>query len=87
MSALIIMLVRHGEKPGGAFPGPGTALDGERHDKSLIVRGWQRAGARAGLFVAGPTDYPRANVVYAAAPPDKEGGLQPSSFRDCRSHG
>ena len=68
MSALTVMLVRHGEKPGGAFPGPGTTPEGVEDDKSLVVRGWQRAGAWASLFVAGPNDYPRANVVYAAAP-------------------
>ena len=68
MSMLTIMFVRHAEKPGGAFPGPGTTPDGTDDDKSLVVRGWQRAGAWAALFAAGHPDYPLANVIYAAAP-------------------
>ena len=69
MSALTIMLVRHAEKPGGAFPGPGLTPEGEEDDKSLVVRGWQRAGAWAALFgTAALSDYPRANVIYAASP-------------------
>ena len=67
MSTLTIMFVRRAEKPGGAFPGPGTTLEGKDDDKSLVVRGWQRGGAWAALFAAGHPDYPPANVVYAAA--------------------
>ncbi len=72
MSGLTIMLVRHAEKPGEAFPGPGLDQDGAADAKSLVVRGWQRAGAWAALFGAGlaSPDYPPANVVYAAAPQD-----------------
>ena len=69
MSTLTVMLVRHGEKPGASYPGPGFTPNGVADDKSLVLRGWQRAGAWAALFAAGPVDdYPRANVVYAARP-------------------
>lgn len=70
MSNLTIILVRHGEKPGGDFPGEGTAVDGSEDDKSLVVRGWQRPGAWAALFgsgLGGP-DYAVPAIVYAAAP-------------------
>jgi hypothetical protein len=68
MSALTILLVRHAEKPGEDFPGPGLTPDGKKNDKSLVIRGWQRAGAWAALFALSPADYPRPNVVYAAKP-------------------
>ena len=70
MSALTILLVRHAEKPGEAFPGPGLSQDGKKDDESLVIRGWQRAGAWAALFGSGlaPIHYPLANIVYAAKP-------------------
>src|SRR6478752_10511890 len=70
MSALTVLLVRHAEKPGRNFPGPGMTPEGVEDDKSLVVRGWQRAGAWAALFGSGlgSADYPRPNVIYAAAP-------------------
>jgi hypothetical protein len=70
MSSLTIMLARHAEKPGGAFPGEGLTYEGKPDEKSLVVRGWQRAGAWAGLFSQGEArgDYPPPNVIYAAKP-------------------
>jgi len=70
MSTLTIMLVRHAEKPGEAFPGPGLDPKGAQNDESLVIRGWQRAGAWAALFGSGlaPADYPLPNVIYAAKP-------------------
>lgn len=70
MSALTVMFVRHAEKPGGSFPGNGTTVDGTTDDKSLVIRGWQRAGAWAALFGSDlcSADYPRPNVIYAAKP-------------------
>lgn len=65
MSALTVMFIRHAEKPGGSFPGDGTT-----DDKSLVIRGWQRAGAWAALFGSDlcSADYPRPNVIYASKP-------------------
>ncbi|WCS26540.1 histidine phosphatase family protein [Methylobacterium sp. NMS14P] len=70
MSALTVMFIRHAEKPGGSFPGDGTTADGTADDKSLVIRGWQRAGAWAALFGSDlcSADYPRPNVIYAAKP-------------------
>jgi hypothetical protein len=70
MSSLTVLLARHAEKPGGAFPGEGMTFDGKPDEKSLIVRGWQRAGAWAALFGfgGGRGDYPLPTVVYAAKP-------------------
>jgi hypothetical protein len=70
MSALTVLFVRHAEKPGVGFPGDGTTVDGAPDDKSLVIRGWQRAGAWAALFGSDlcSADYPRPNVIYAARP-------------------
>ena len=80
MSVLTLILVRHAEKPDRGFPGPGLTVDGERNDESLVIRGWQRAGAWAALFGSGldSTDYPRPVVVYAA---DPDAGTDDSSQR------
>lgn len=70
MSALTLMIIRHGEKPGGAWPGPGLTPAGVPDPNSLVVRGWQRAGSWAALFGAGlgGGDYPSPAVIYAANP-------------------
>ena len=41
----MILLIRHAEKPAGGQRG--VTESGEQSDKSLTVRGWQRAGALA----------------------------------------
>ena len=43
-----IMIIRHGEKPGGKVAGVNEW--GTKSDHHLSVRGWQRAGALACLF-------------------------------------
>ncbi len=43
-----IMVIRHAEKPNG---NAGVMPDGSANPEALIVQGWQRAGALAGLFV------------------------------------
>jgi hypothetical protein len=48
MAASVIMVVRHAEKPESGFLG--VQLDGSEDEESLIVQGWQRAGALAVLF-------------------------------------
>ncbi|GJD54578.1 histidine phosphatase family protein [Methylobacterium dankookense] len=69
MSALTVLLLRHAEKPGGDYPGVGRTFEGKRDDKSLIVRGWQRAGAWAALLGSGlSADYPLPTIIYAARP-------------------
>ena len=48
MSAPSIMVIRHAEKPVGSLQG--VQVDGSEDQESLIVQGWQRAGALATLF-------------------------------------
>ena len=45
-----ILLIRHAEKPALVGKPHGVDADGEPHVQSLIVRGWQRAGALAPFF-------------------------------------
>jgi hypothetical protein len=50
MSALTILIIRHAEKTGEIWPGPGLTPEGVVDEKSLVIRGWQRAGSWAVLF-------------------------------------
>jgi hypothetical protein len=70
MSALTLMIIRHAEKPREQWPGPGLTIEGIADEKSLVIRGWQRAGAWSALFGAGlgGIDFPRPDVIYAADP-------------------
>jgi hypothetical protein len=70
MSALTILIIRHAEKPGEDWPGPGFTEDGQADTESLVIRGWQRAGAWTALFGAGlgGTTYPAPQAIYAATP-------------------
>jgi hypothetical protein len=70
MAALTLLIIRHAEKPGEDWPGPGLTSDGAPDEESLVVRGWQRAGAWATLFGTrrGGIDYPPPTKVYAANP-------------------
>lgn len=74
MSALTILIIRHGEKPAekpnDPQRGPGLTALGAEDKYSLVVRGWQRAGTWAALFGKGlgRADYPRPDAVYAANP-------------------
>ncbi len=72
MSTLTIYIIRHGEKPGEDWSGPGLTNKGEQDNESLVVRGWQRAGAWAALFGAGldAAEYLVPQAVYAATPGD-----------------
>ncbi len=45
-----IMLIRHAEKPADPPPPHGVNPDGEKDKESLIVLGWQRAGALVPFF-------------------------------------
>ena len=53
MGALTLMIIRHAEKPDESFPGSGFTENGDKDKKSLVIRGWQRAGAWATLFGSG----------------------------------
>jgi hypothetical protein len=70
MSALTILIIRHAEKPGEDWPGPGLTEDGKEDAESLVIRGWERAGAWTALFGAGlgGTNYPAPQAIYAATP-------------------
>jgi hypothetical protein len=70
MSALTIMLIRHAEKPDDPSLGGGLTVQGAPDKHSLVIRGWQRAGAWAALFGSGTqgTDFPKPDTVYAADP-------------------
>ena len=73
MSALTVLVIRHAEKPEEPVDekhGPGLTAAGDKDKHSLIIRGWQRAGAWAALFGHGTanSDYPRPDMVYAADP-------------------
>lgn len=74
MSPLTLFIIRHAEKPGEAWPGPGLTEGGKEDSESLVIRGWQRAGAWAALFgsglVAGTGGgfYAEPDRIYAAAP-------------------
>lgn len=70
MPHLTVLLIRHAEKPKKAWLGPGLTVNGTIDDGSLVIRGWQRAGAWSALFGAGlgGADYPKPATVYAADP-------------------
>jgi hypothetical protein len=53
-----IYVIRHGEKPPPIGPPAGIKEDGRHDDQSLVVRGWQRAGALAAYFC-----YPRDGAI------------------------
>src|SRR5664279_6412683 len=69
--ASTIMIIRHAEKPPEppAAPPPfGVMVDGTQDDRSLSVRGWQRAGALVSLFVPsrpGPSSIKAPQFIYA----------------------
>lgn len=70
MPALTLLIIRHAEKPDEDWPGPGLTFDGTPDPESLVIRGWQRAGAWTALFGAGlgGTDYPAPAAMYASNP-------------------
>jgi hypothetical protein len=80
MPGLTILIIRHAEKPGEAWPGPGLRSDGTPDEEALVIRGWQRAGSWAALFGAGlgGVDYPAPQVIFAADPRTPPEGREPS---------
>jgi broad specificity phosphatase PhoE len=63
-----IFMIRHAEKPDGT--NQGIDETGAMDDESLIVRGWQRAGALA-VFFGSPKGLPAPDRVYASAVTDE----------------
>ena len=69
--ASTIMIIRHAEKPpeSPAAPPPfGVTPDGAQDDRSLSVRGWQRAGALVSFFVPSrpvPSSIKAPQFIYA----------------------
>ena len=72
MTAVTLFIIRHAEKPDDKQPqlGPGLMENGTVDTESLVIRGWQRAGAWDSLFGAGlgGKDYPPPARIYAATP-------------------
>ena len=71
-----IMIIRHAEKPydDGREKNKGVRMDGSKSNKSLAVRGWQRAGALSLLFGSHEIAQSRGlsvPQVLCAADPDK----------------
>lgn len=60
----VILLMRHAEKPDGVALGVDEM--GAADEQSLIVRGWQRAGALPGLF-GKEAPLPAPDRIYATA--------------------
>jgi len=60
----VIMVIRHAEKPDGV--NLGVDETGVSDDQSLIVRGWQRAGALLALFGKSAM-LPTPDRIYASA--------------------
>jgi len=78
MSALTILIIRHAEKPNDTkapWPGDGFTENGAVDEKSLVIRGWQRAGSWSALFGAGlgGDRFPQPTVIYAADPKSNTG--------------
>jgi hypothetical protein len=79
MSTSKIMIIRHAEKPpdsGGPF---GVTAGGDQDAESLIIQGWQRAGALACLFAParGPLqDAELAVPQFLFASASKTGGSE-----------
>jgi hypothetical protein len=74
-----IMVIRHAEKPPDAPPPSGVQQDGTQDPHSLIVQGWQRAGALVSFFSA-PTNpqIQRPTYLYAPSPHgSQEAGSRP----------
>ncbi|RUW53623.1 hypothetical protein EOA32_08545 [Mesorhizobium sp. M1A.F.Ca.ET.072.01.1.1] len=73
MAGKLIMIIRHAEKPLPGNPALGVDEFGQEDDKSLTVRGWQRAGALAGLFFAPPAPLRVPKSIVASGVVKKDG--------------
>ncbi|WP_315755792.1 MULTISPECIES: histidine phosphatase family protein [unclassified Bradyrhizobium] len=80
MNALTLLIIRHAEKPDGDATGPGLTHEGKPDSKSLVIFGWERAGAWTALFGSGVggASYPTPQAVYAADPDSTTDDSEPS---------
>ncbi|WP_316181921.1 MULTISPECIES: histidine phosphatase family protein [unclassified Bradyrhizobium] len=80
MNALTLLIIRHAEKPDGDATGPGLTHEGKPDSKSLVIFGWERAGAWTALFGSrlGGASYPTPQAIYAADPDSSKDGSDPS---------
>ena len=74
--SLVIVLLRHAEKPNPSTGGEAVDAKGRADTQGLSVRGWQRAGALAALFggrcaTARPGMLARPDVMFAAEDPGR----------------
>jgi hypothetical protein len=77
-AATKIMIIRHAEKPPANPPPSGVDINGGVDKDSLIVQGWQRAGALAVLFAPsrGPfqnSELATPQFIFASSSSDPEG--------------
>jgi hypothetical protein len=75
MAATEILLLRHAEKPDGTNGKKGFTPEGREDEKSLAIRGWQRAGGLAALLASNRligSHLPSPDRIYASA--FREGG-------------
>ena len=69
-----ILIIRHGEKPPPAGRPNGIKEDGSEDHHSLVVRGWQRAGALAPYFCTPMhPGFGRPTVVFSPPMEGKDG--------------
>jgi hypothetical protein len=68
MGDLTLLIIRHAEKPNAGSAESGLTENGAPDSESLVIRGWQRAGAWAALLGAGlgGPDYPKPDAIFAA---------------------
>ncbi len=76
-SGILVMIIRHAEKPPGSGAPQGIDADGTPDPHSLTVRGWTRAGALVELFAPGSggirPGLARPSAIYAAGGTGGEG--------------
>jgi hypothetical protein len=73
MADKLIMIIRHAEKPLPGQADRGVDESGLEDDKSLTVRGWQRAGALAHLFSSPQLPLQVPAAIVASAPVKMDG--------------